>query len=356
MTIDSQKKALEELEEARGGTCVIAYLTSHRPGWEGQMSLDAVPVIYKHLRQISSAKSKTVIDLFIHSNGGDGTVPWRLVTLLREFCKELNVLVPHRAFSAATLTALGADSVIMHPMGMLGPTDPSIISPYNPQNPFNPQQYLPVSVEDVASYLALVTDDVGIRHEDELIKAFIALTEKVHPLALGNVKRTTSQSRMLGDKLLRRRSTQQTKASIEEIMRKLNSELFSHGHPINAQEAREDLGLDFVKEADDKVAKAMWALYEEFDTVLLQEEPFNHLREAIAMNPLAVPIAPVPGMMVAPSQATVTFDPLVHALVESRFRSDAFQSETEVVILRDHLGNYQSGQLQILSQRWMQSR
>ena len=356
LSTQSQKDALEALEQARGGTNVIAYLTSTRPGWEGQMSLDAIPVVYRHLREILSPPQETVIDLFIHSNGGDGTVPWRLVTLLREFCQELNVLIPHRAFSAATLTALGADSVIMHPMGMLGPTDPSIIGPYNPPNPFAPQQNLPISVEDVASYIALVKEDVGIRHEDELIKAFIALTEKVHPLALGNVKRTTSQSRMLGDKLLRRRKDQLSKASIEEIMRKLNSELFSHGHPINAREAREDLGLGFVHDANGEVAEAMWNVYEEFDLELQQDNPFNALREAIAVSPLAVPTAPGPNIPVMPSMANVKLGPLVHAFVESRTRSDAFQSESEMVITRDQMGNYASGQVQLLSQEWVQRR
>jgi hypothetical protein len=31
------------------------------------------------------------------SNGGDGIVPWRLMTLLRERAKRVNVLVPHHA-------------------------------------------------------------------------------------------------------------------------------------------------------------------------------------------------------------------------------------------------------------------
>src|SRR4029077_1047132 len=101
--------------------------------------------------------------------------------LLREFCDQLCVLVPHRAFSAATLACLGADKVIMHPMGMLGPTDPTVTNEFNPQNPMNPNQLLGISVEDVASYIALVREDVGIRHEDELVQAFNILADKVHP-------------------------------------------------------------------------------------------------------------------------------------------------------------------------------
>src|SRR5438128_1351792 len=112
---------IEALQAARGDTTVISYVTSTRGQLEGQMAMDAIPVIHRHLEAISTDRDDTKIDLFLHTNGGDGTVPWRLVTLIREYCGEFSVLVPHRAFSAGTLTALGADKVIMHPMGMLGP-------------------------------------------------------------------------------------------------------------------------------------------------------------------------------------------------------------------------------------------
>lgn len=200
-----RRAAIEALQKVRGGSTVITYLTSTRAGVEGQMAMDAIAPLFRHLQAIKSSAAETKIDLFLHSNGGDSIVPWRLVTLLRHYCAELTVLVPHRAFSAATLTALGADKVLMHPMGMLGPTDPSIQTPFNPPAPVGGGQVLPISVEDVASYIALVKEDVGIRHEDELIQAFLRLADHVHPLALGSVKRSTSQSRMLGEKLLRRR-------------------------------------------------------------------------------------------------------------------------------------------------------
>jgi len=200
-TRDERVQLIRALEKARGGTKVITYLTSTRGNLETQMAMDVVPYVYEHLRTITTPRDKTTIDLFIHSNGGDGVVPWRLVPLIREKCSRFNVLVPHRAFSAATLTALGADSIVMHPLGSLGPTDPTVTNEFNPQNPQNPSQLLGVSVEDVSSYIGLVTEDVGIRHEEELVQAFAILAEKVHPLALGNVKRATSQSRMMGEKV-----------------------------------------------------------------------------------------------------------------------------------------------------------
>ena len=79
------------------------------------MAPDVIPVIYRHLLAMNTDPKKDTIDL-LHSFEWRrlGIVPWRLVTNVREFCKSFNVLVPHLAYSAATLTALGADQVIMH--------------------------------------------------------------------------------------------------------------------------------------------------------------------------------------------------------------------------------------------------
>ena len=54
--------------------------------------------------------------------------------MIREYTNHFSVIVPYRAFSAATLTALGANEIIMHPMGVLRPTDPSVTNHFNPTN------------------------------------------------------------------------------------------------------------------------------------------------------------------------------------------------------------------------------
>jgi hypothetical protein len=89
-------------------------------------------------------------------------------------------------------------------MGCLGPIDPSVANPFNPTHPQNPAIVLPISVEDVSSYFEFLKEDVGVQHEDELVQAFIALTDRIHPLALGNVQRHHHQSRMLAKKLLKK--------------------------------------------------------------------------------------------------------------------------------------------------------
>lgn len=63
------------------------------------------------------------IDIFLCSNGGSGTVPWRMISLLREFAESVCVLIPYRAYSAATLLALGAGEIVMDPFAEMGPME-----------------------------------------------------------------------------------------------------------------------------------------------------------------------------------------------------------------------------------------
>ncbi|MCS6290061.1 MAG: hypothetical protein H8K10_13955 [Nitrospira sp.] len=297
--------------EAERGTCLISYITSTRQQLEVQMAIDSVRRIFDHLSAVKSSDGKIKVDLFLCSNGGDGIVPWRLVTLIREYAEKFSVLVPYRAFSAATLTALGADSIIMHPMGMLGPTDPTVTNSFNP---VEGGQRIGISVEDVTAYIALIKEDAGIQHEEELVQAFNKLSDKVHPLALGNVKRSLSQSRMMAEKLLSLHMDGQRDAhKISEIVDNFTSKLFYHGHPINRREAR-DLGLATVEDPSPSVEEAMWKLYLDYEREIKTEEPFNVASEFVALNPQMQP----------GQQALTPMSKAKLAFVESSFRTDVF--------------------------------
>jgi hypothetical protein len=257
------------------------------------MAMDSIRRVYDHLvvaLRDRRAKKLPLIDLFLHSNGGDGTVPWRLVTLIREYADRFCVLVPHRAFSAATLTALGADVIVMHPMGMLGPTDPTVANQFNPVDPTNPQQRLGISSEDVTAYIALIKDDAGIQHEEEVVTAFNKLADHVHPLALGNVKRFLSQSRMMAKKLLcLHMDANKEEHQIEEIVDSFTSKLFYHGHPINRSEARDQLGLKTIEFPPERVEKAMWQLYLEYEKQIKLETPLDVAADFVAAFPKLPP-------------------------------------------------------------------
>ena len=64
--------------------------------------------------------------LMLVSPGGDGEAAVRLARSMQARCKELTVIVPTEAKSAATLLALGAHHIVMAPFSDLGPVDPQL--------------------------------------------------------------------------------------------------------------------------------------------------------------------------------------------------------------------------------------
>jgi len=258
----TQQSLIKKIQKARQSKLIV-YVVSTRRGTGFQIADDAVRIIYEHLRNLN-IKSGDKLDFFVHSFGGVGTVPWKLVSLFREFSSNFEILVPYKAYSAATLIALGANSIVMHPMAELGPIDPKVGNEFNPHTPHG--QLIGINVEDVASYINFVKEFVGIKHEDELIQALNSLTDKVHPLALGNVHRFYSQSRMMAGKLLRLHMEKTEDHIIEEITDTLTSKLFFHGHPINREEAQA-MHLKIIK-PNQEVEELMWSLYESFEDEL----------------------------------------------------------------------------------------
>jgi len=159
---------IRQIETIRGSR-VICYLTSLRPNVLAAMEEDAAREIFDHLSTVQPPPIGK-LDLFLCSNGGDGTLPWRLVPVLRQYTKHFAVLVPYHAYSAATILALGANEVVMHPFGVLGPIDPTVANEFNPQIPPGSGRYVGISVEDVKAYISFVKETIGIKHEDELVR------------------------------------------------------------------------------------------------------------------------------------------------------------------------------------------
>jgi ClpP class serine protease len=92
---------------------LLVYVTSMRRNAEAQIARDVICELLAQLQALPDGTKN--LDLLIGSNGGDATVAWRIVSLIRERVETFSVLVPQAAFSAATLIALGADEIVMHP-------------------------------------------------------------------------------------------------------------------------------------------------------------------------------------------------------------------------------------------------
>jgi hypothetical protein len=114
------------------------------------------------------------ITLVLYSRGGDTLAAWGIANLIRQFCDEFHVVVPFHAHSAATLICLGANSITMTKQATLGPIDPSVNTPYNPQVG---GQTVPVRVEAVAGYVDLAKTMLGLTSDESLRHVALKLAE-----------------------------------------------------------------------------------------------------------------------------------------------------------------------------------
>lgn len=277
MSREKRKELISAIETNRKSK-LIAYITSDRPNLFSQIAEDIIPIIYDHIRSISPEERKN-IDLFIYSRGGDSDTPWSIVSMFRESTKDgkFNVLIPFRAHSAATMIALGADEIIMSEKAELGPIDITITSgPYNPiLKEKDSIKRLPVSVEDVMGYFSLLKT-VGCKRSSEKIKGFEQITQQVHPLVLGTVHRLLGQTKLVALKLLNTRKNALSERVNKKIMQKLSAEIFSHRHTIYRSEAKEQVGIQFIKDMEHyKIEKEVWDLYKEYESLFSLKEPFT---------------------------------------------------------------------------------
>src|SRR3989338_8980467 len=259
-----KKQLVQQIEGLRRSR-VITYLTSDRQGpINARVAMDIIPIISKQLRTIGKTEN---IDLFLYSSGGDTMVPWRLVSIIREYCDKFSVLIPYKAHSAATMIALGADEIVMTDLSELSPIDPSTANVFNPQDPQNPQNKIPISVEDVMAYFDLAKNKFGIKNDEELSRVFMKFVEsnpQIHPLALGNVNRTHNLIRMLAKRLLKSHKSPMKEEEINRVVDDFTEKLYSHKYFVGRKEAKEDLGVKSVVFADQNLSKVMTELFEEY--------------------------------------------------------------------------------------------
>jgi ClpP class serine protease len=194
----AERKALLSNIEEHFKAKALLYVTSDRQNLETQISGDVFDHFVNHLDRIGVVDR---IVLIIYSRGGDTLAAWSLINLIRQYCDYLVVLAPSRAHSAATLISLGANEIVMTKQATLGPIDPSVNGPLNPQIPGRPNERAPVSVEAINGFLELAHEQ-NINDSNEMMQMLLQLSQQVHPLVLGNVYRTRSQIQMLAKKLI----------------------------------------------------------------------------------------------------------------------------------------------------------
>ena len=266
----------QQIEELRKSKLLV-YITSTRQGLETQIANDILPIVSEHLDKIGDTEK---ISLYLYTNGGNTLTAWSLVNLIRSFCKNFEIIIPSNCFSSGTLICLGANTIVMTKQAALGPIDPSINGPLNPMIPGinDPNAKVPVSVEFVNAYIEMAKKDFGITDQRLMTDILLHLSEKIHPLTLGQVYKSKSQIQMLARKLMSWQSLGRVKE--DAIIKFLCSESGSHDYSIRRQEAKDSLGLNIEKPTDE-LYSIIKKIYDDISTELELEVPYN---PAIILN------------------------------------------------------------------------
>lgn len=266
-----RNKYYKTMEEEFGGP-VLAYITGDKPNWGTQIAQDAIDIFIEQLEKIGPVSR---LILFLYTRGGDTSVAWNIVNLLRMYSNELVVIVPHKAHSAGTIISLGADRIIMTKQATLSPIDPSLAAPLCPTDMNGQNQ--PVSVEAINGFIELARNEFNIK-TDQMAMASVLnnLSEKVHPLVLGQAYRSRAQIKMLASRLLVRQLNGDKK-KINKVTKFLCSESGSHDYTINRSEALKDLGLKIEKPTENQYS-LIKGLYDDFSNELgLNDSSFPRL-------------------------------------------------------------------------------
>lgn len=263
---------------------MLVYVTSKRDGKEAAMATDALPYLIDQLDSLPEAA--TELDFLIVSYGGDPMVAWRIMSLIRERVDVVSVLIPQSAYSAATLLALGANEIVMHPNGHLGPVDMQITTVSEGTR----RQF---STEDISSFLDFVRDRLGITDQEHLRRLFEATCKEVGTLGVGFTSRSSKLAIALAERLLSMHVDREDDSRKRALIESLSRQFHSHAYPVNRSEAIE-IGLDVNRERDRALEALMWEVWLDLEEELQERRPFHPITELLNSTQAATLLSPVP--------------------------------------------------------------
>ncbi len=237
------KPIIEAIEKERGSRLICLVYNDSPP----VPSAIAPPVLGRLKRILSHLGKVDKIDIFLRSTGGRTEIPWRIVSLLREFTSDtIGVIVGDMALSGATHIAIAADELIMTAFSVISSVDPTRQHPLLPKN--DKGQPIPTSVEDLKHCIRFIQEQLGESyHKQDLAVIISELFKYVDPLAIGALEQSYKLSRLITEKCLSSRKNPPNDEQVEKIVDKLSGGYFSHTFLISRAEIESDLGLPVVK-------------------------------------------------------------------------------------------------------------
>lgn len=204
---------------------------------------------------IFDADPKEDLHLLLSSPGGDGETAVRMVRSAQARCRELTVIVPDQAKSAATILAMGAHHILMGPTSDLGPVDPQFIMPDGSL----------VSAKDIIAAVDDATKKVQQAPDTYPIHA--AMLEDVTAVMVQQARSALARTSDLVEEALRS-NPDRTNKQVEDLKKKLRVPLIqlprSHSALFGADDA-EKAGLPVLKaDPSGDQWKTLWRLWAKY--------------------------------------------------------------------------------------------
>jgi len=240
----------------------IIFYISFFPHPAGIITDEDSTLIENMLKSIDLNLYNNTLDLIIHSPGVIPTAAEKIVLTCRSYAKNgFRVIIPKTAMSAATLVAMGSDTIIMSETSELGPIDPQMVITIGPN-----QQIVRPAASYVDAYTNLINKIQECMTSNPPLPPhpYIEMLKKIDPVWIEICLKARALARtiakdFLKEYMLNKKSEEEINAIINHFL-KIGEET-SHGRTIRALKAK-NFGLNInILEQNSDENKLIWELY-----------------------------------------------------------------------------------------------
>jgi len=244
------EKIINEITSTRKKPLLVMFY-SDPAGQILPCDIDALEHIFDDFLKEKGKEGFEELDLLIHTHGGDADTSYRLIQLIRSYCKKLDVLVAIHAHSGGTLITFGADSIEMGRSATLSPVDVQIGASSLPL----------MSIEKYIEFLEdTITRACKIKEESNKTMFITELTKKlvdqVCPTDLGELFRLRGLTEKHSKTLLHNymfKNDSSKKELAEKIFLAFTKESPTHAFAMDYELVKES-GLKVIR-MEDKIYK-----------------------------------------------------------------------------------------------------
>lgn len=240
-----QRQMLIKELEAETGRILLCFVGGERAEIERNDTAGFVDLLH-------NVHAGDQVDLMLHSVGGDIDAAEKLIRLVRSKVGEtgsIRIIVPEYAKSAATLMALGADSLVMGDSSELGAIDPQFHLHDGRGNEI---------CHSVLVYLEAYEQHAKALRDDPQDPVAQLMFDKFDPTLVKKFEGIRGRTRNLAENLLKRQG--KNFSAMTSTLMDINR-WQSHNQMIGAQDA-EDIGFDVLAlSADAPLWQKYWQLY-----------------------------------------------------------------------------------------------